>query len=529
VIIASESEIQYAILRTLALREFVDTGLPTDEFQQILKKVNPDINVEDSGKISKALQELAECELITGGMYKDTPVTKITEMGLKKWSSIDSEKEKLHVVWERDLKNIVNNPIEWRIKNFIPNHSTVFVGGKGGSCKTWSVLDMAISLTTGLPFLNSHETQKSKVLFIDEESGIEEIKRRIDIIKKGRGIIGDIENLCFASYQGIKVDTEFWRKRLENFLNEYKPDIIITDCFRRIIGCEENDATAINDVFTNVLSPIKERYNITWILVHHLRKGLGRGVEDLIDELRGSSDIVNIADMVLVFQRIPKVDNKFKLLTVKSRRTKSNESRLIEMQWNEFDSMKMVDLGTAQEIFDSVDLCMRAIEVWITENATISFVTKDVKKEMKKQGYSEKTTQRALTVLTQQGKVLREKKGHYRTITENISDYVEGTEGQKGQDPKESLSLTNIDANKPKTQENQTKKEEIKDRDNEDKVYSNGSSVPSMMNGFRDKKDNTIMSVPSVPNEVSKYKEFKEKTSDVIVETEEEIDNWKKI
>jgi hypothetical protein len=415
---------------------------------------------------------------------------------------LEPEKEKLHVVWEKDLKNIVNNPIEWRIKNFIPNHSTVFIGGKAGSCKTWSVLDMAISLATGLPFLNS-ETQKSKVLFIDEESGIEEIKRRVEIIKKGRGIVGDIDNLCFASYQGIKVDTEFWRERLENFLNEYKPDIIITDCFRRIISCEENEATAINEVFTNILSPIKQKYNITWILVHHLRKGLGRGVEDLMDELRGSSDIVNIADMVLVFQRIPKVDNKFKLITVKSRRTKSNESRLIEMQWDEFDSMRMLDLGTAQEILDSVDLCMRAIEVWITENAITSFVTEDVKKEMKKQGYSAKTSQRALSVLTQQGKVLREKRGHYRTITENIGDYVEETEGQKGQDSKESLSLTDIDTNKPKTQENQTNKEEIKDRDNKDILYNNVSSVPLMMNELKDNKDNTIMSVPSVPNEVS--------------------------
>lgn len=67
------------------MKEFKPTGIPTDEFLDMLKKVKSDIEESEAGKI---IQEMMKEKLIDGDIYKGKPVTKITEKGLKEWNRI---------------------------------------------------------------------------------------------------------------------------------------------------------------------------------------------------------------------------------------------------------------------------------------------------------------------------------------------------------------------------------------------------------------------------------------------------------
>lgn len=179
--------------------------------------------------------------------------------GFKEEATDDSKK--LSIVWDRDLKNIKTEQVNWYVKGYIPEKAVILWAGKRASFKSWSALHLAVSLASGRPLFNKFEVSKVSVLYIDEENGIETLKDRISKIKNGMGISEDLENLGYLSFESFKLDRAEDRGRIRNFLAEHNPCVIIADSFRRIISTEENDATEMNKVFTELIRPITQEHN----------------------------------------------------------------------------------------------------------------------------------------------------------------------------------------------------------------------------------------------------------------------------
>jgi hypothetical protein len=342
---------------------------------------------------------------------------------------VKSENSKLPVIWDKDLVGIHIEEMNWYVKGYIPEKAIVMWAGKRASFKSWCALHLAISLTSGKSLFNRFETSKVSVLYIDEENGIETLKERVSKIKQGMGITENLDNLGFVSFEGIKLERQEWREKIKNFLSEHNPCVIIVDSFRRIISAEENDATEVNKVFTELIRPIIQEHNCTWILVHHLRKGVGgRSSDDIMDELRGSSELTNYADVVIIFERPPKVQNRFIFRQAKCRRAKEQPPFMIQLNWDEtFNSLNFDTIGTAEEILDSIDVCCKRIMVWLEENNLVNFETKAIKTAMKTEGFSTATIERSLGVLVAQGKLLRPKRGHYLRIVETLENFEPST------------------------------------------------------------------------------------------------------
>jgi hypothetical protein len=321
----------------------------------------------------------------------------------------------LNLVTDAQLAGVDVSRQSWFIPNYIPEKAVVMWAGKRSSCKTWSALHLAISLATGKPFFGEFESKPTPVLYIDEENGLPVLKERVEQIKAGMGVIEFVDNLFYTSFEGIKLDMDVWLEPIRNFLKEHNPAVIIIDSLRRVIRAEENDAGEMNTIFTEYIRPMVEEHNCTWIFQHHLRKGIsGRKPEDDMDELRGSSELTNYADVVLIFQKIPKNQDKFLFKQAKCRRAREQPTYMIEMQWADDDkSVKFANLGTAEQFLDQVDLAMRKIMVWLEENNKIEFRTPEVIKSLKEQKLSERTTQRALSDLVDSGKLLKPERGHY--------------------------------------------------------------------------------------------------------------------
>jgi hypothetical protein len=465
------------INRYIIIKELFNAGYSDEEILEKVKEFNNNCKPPEQERIveyhtnyllknaDKYLSEEVEREWLEKTRYGETPALE--------------EAEPLPIIYEKDLKNIETSAITWFIERLVPEKSIVMLSGKRGGYKSWGAIHIAIAIATGQKVFDKYSTKKCFVLYIDEENGLQELKRRVEMVKKGMGIEEDIENLAFISFEGLKLENPQTRLKLRNFLREHNPCIIIVDAFRRIISSEENDATAMNKVFTEFIRPIQEEFNTTWILIHHHRKGIsGQRIDDILDELRGSSEITNVAESVIVFDKPPRLENRFVLRHAKARRTKPEDPQIIELQWDdENGTLKFEAVGTAEEIIDSVDLCCKAIMAWLEENDIFEFKTAEAQEAVKAGGYSKKTVSRSLGVLVQQGKIVRKKRGHYQRVVEEerLDSFAEGTKGQKGQDS------------------NETK--ELKGKDKKDKVYNNVPSDPS----FRDKGDNAIKSVPSVP------------------------------
>jgi len=66
----------------------------------------------------------------------------------------------------------------WLIKELIPQTGIGFASGQWGSCKTFSMLDLACCITTGLPFAGREVVRSGGVLFVAVEGG-HEIESRL--------------------------------------------------------------------------------------------------------------------------------------------------------------------------------------------------------------------------------------------------------------------------------------------------------------------------------------------------------------
>jgi len=206
------------------------------------------------------------------------------------------------------------------------------------------------------------------------------------------------------------------------------------DSLRRVITADENDAQEMSEFFTDTVRPLSKKYGISWIFIHHLRKGIsGRNPTDIMDELRGSSELANYADVVLISERPRGSNDRVVLRQAKCRRALEIPSELIQINWGE-NNVGFESIGTAEEIINSIDLCGRDVIIWTEEKQIKSFNTNDVKEEFKEK-YSRATLTRALAQLVQQGKLSRLKRGCYQRITEDLSNFInEESKTQKAQE-----------------------------------------------------------------------------------------------
>lgn len=335
----------------------------------------------------------------------------------------DYDARKLNVVYEKDLKTIELQKTEWLIEDMLPKKAIGFLVGKRGSYKTYTALNMMYSCSNGLPVFNRFITQKCKVFILDEENGLTIIKERSDLIKNGLNIIND-SDIAFLSFSGATFEIKEFIENFEVFINEYKPGVIVIDSFRRVFRSDENDAGAVSKIFTSILRPLSEKYNVSWLILHHLRKGIsGRNPSDELDEVRGSSDIVNYTDVVLYLHRNKGSSDSIILKQLKCRHKKELDPKIIQMTWTT-DSLKMECVGDAEEQLLADQICANSIIKILAENQKISFKASEIKGFLG-DSYSIPTINRALRLLKDSGKLISRKRGYYEVSAKvNLKDYT---------------------------------------------------------------------------------------------------------
>jgi hypothetical protein len=377
-----------------------------------------EITEEEKARILAIFAKILDYWLIRGSIKIENGI--ITHIG-----STPLELEgpyKLPIICASELDNVNIRPVEWYLDGYLPKKSTVLLAGKRASYKSWVALYLSCVLSIGQVAFSKFPTKKVSVLYLDEENGLETLKERLKMIAKGIGIeTSSLDNLFLLSHEGFKIEANEQREKLRNFLEDHSPCVVIVDAFRRIINAKENDATEVSNIFTEYIRPIIQRYDSTWILVHHLRKGLkGTNSNDLMDELRGSSELVNYADCVLIFERNSRMPNRFILRQPKCRKAMEQPPIIIELSWLEDGSVVFNLIGNAEEILDSIDLCSRDVMVWLEESNTIEFKTKDALDNMRAKGYSESTIKRALSDLVMSGKIMRPSRGNFIRVTSTL-------------------------------------------------------------------------------------------------------------
>lgn len=294
----------------------------------------------------------------------------------------------------------------WLIQNLIGKGKIVILGGKRSTMKTWFSLSAIYSIAHGLKFLGNFETEKTSVLVLDRENGFGEIKKRVQLIKKGLEINED-SNVLFLSESPFKLDDTLNLSFLEEFIISNNIKLVVGDTLRRLISFDEDKANLVSYFLVDILKPLAERTNCSFLLIAHEKKGESSG--DDMDMLRGSSDFANFVDGVIQLKRSR---NHLTIKQTKNRGAKELEPFNIKIVTDETSFFKFEYLGEKEY---KEDIVSKKLTDWIIRNKKKSFIFTE---GLKGCGEPKNSYSNALNLLTEQGILTHE--GRYYLVSKDL-------------------------------------------------------------------------------------------------------------
>jgi len=162
----------------------------------------------------------------------------------------------------------------WVMDGIIPEKAIMLVVGPPKSGKSLLVQDLALSLTTGTPFLGVFEPPRTRrVLYIHEEEHLDQLYGRLSAIGLNHGAEpwGLPAELGVVASQGFSFDDREQMLRLQDEVAEFKPEVVIFDSLYTMHDRDEDNVTEMQPVL-KALQRLRNRGNLTVIVVHHANK-----------------------------------------------------------------------------------------------------------------------------------------------------------------------------------------------------------------------------------------------------------------
>ena len=200
--------------------------------------------------------------------------------------------------------------VEWIVKDLIYKKSIAVFYGDGGTKKTWSTAFLAACVSCGIPW-GDFETHKSRVLFIDEENGEDEIAERVGRCLRGASA-DESAYLRYISLAAFHLDDPKDEVLLTAEILNQDAELVVMDALADLMIGDENSKQDTQPVF-NALRRIAEKTGAAILVIHHANKNGGH---------RGSSVIKDAPDILFQVTSDPE-SNFINFKTEKNRKGKA--------------------------------------------------------------------------------------------------------------------------------------------------------------------------------------------------------------
>ena len=184
------------------------------------------------------------------------------------------------------------------IRSLLPQGLCI-LGGAPKIGKSWLMLDWCIKIAKGEPIWDMDTTQGT-TLYLCLEDTLPRVQHRIYCMSEEA-----TPNVYFAAAAG-KLTGEL-ESQISSFLLSH-PDtvLIVVDTYQMVRGNSNEPSYGGDYQDMQKLKRIADEYNITVLLVHHLRK---QGDRDPLNRLSGTTGISGAVDAVFVLDRKERVQN----------------------------------------------------------------------------------------------------------------------------------------------------------------------------------------------------------------------------
>lgn len=188
----------------------------------------------------------------------------------------------------------------WLIERLWSIHAVGFVSGPPKSFKTWTVLEMAISVATGVPCLGVFPVHRSgPVLLYAAEDPATALRLRLLALAHHHGMNLDQIDIRVICADSLRLDRPADRQKLAATVELHRPALIVLDPLVRLHGLDENQAAPMAELLGHIRA--LQRASATAIaIVHHSRKASAHSAGQ---SLRGSSDLYAFVDSLVSLQR----------------------------------------------------------------------------------------------------------------------------------------------------------------------------------------------------------------------------------
>lgn len=171
------------------------------------------------------------------------------------------------------------------IEKWLPEKSIIFLVSPPESYKTWILLDAAISVASGLPFLGEFPiNRKGAVFIIQQEDSHNGMTERLSVIAQAKfntqfimgeenqiPLIPDLPIYIHPSRQ-LKFGNTAVLKEVEKQIQEIKPALIIIDPLYSATSVENYMAQGAEQMM--IMKEWRDKYDCSFLIAHHSKKSL---------------------------------------------------------------------------------------------------------------------------------------------------------------------------------------------------------------------------------------------------------------
>jgi hypothetical protein len=291
---------------------------------------------------------------------------------------------------------------QFHIEGWIPTKGLTFLVGDSEAFKSWWAKYLGLCKAAGAPVLGQIGVRQGAVLYISEENGEVEDKRRCDVLRRGMGFSPDIP-FYIASETAFNFDDPARYAALRAAVAERGIEWIIVDSFVRVHRREEKDAGAMNAIYMDRMKPLIKA-GVDLLLLHHKRKlpaGIhqGQAPSSDNDEIRGSGDLRAAAHAVMFLKTL--ADSTVVVRHNKARGFRKQEAFVFSLKDSDQGGVVLAHEGKPKDVLNKTDAAAAAILEYAAAHLP-GFYRPDVVSAMKKdKGYGQKVVDAALKKLTE--------------------------------------------------------------------------------------------------------------------------------
>lgn len=188
----------------------------------------------------------------------------------------------------------------WLIEELWARAGVGIIGGAPKCCKSWLGLDLAVSVASGTPCLDTFPVAEAGgVLVYMAEDAAAVVKARLAGLCRHRGLDLAALPVFVITAPSVRLDLPRDQHRLAETVRRAAPRLLLLDPFVRLHRINENQAGEVAAVL-GYLRELQRTYDLAVAVVHHARK---HGGPTGGQSLRGSGDFFAWVDTALSLRR----------------------------------------------------------------------------------------------------------------------------------------------------------------------------------------------------------------------------------